>query len=75
MRWIRAIETEVAALNGYATWTLVKRLPVGTTILRSLWVFYRRRDNKRQVIAHKACLVAQGSQEKKNLYCHDISSP
>eukprot|EP00124_Ichthyophonus_hoferi_P005175 Ihof_evm2s691 gene=Ihof_evmTU2s691 len=74
MQWFKTMSMGLFAINEYSTWTLVPK-PINTKILCSLWVLHCKRNSEKKVVFHKARLVAQGSQENKNIDYHNVSSP
>ncbi|KAJ3507985.1 hypothetical protein NMY22_g16757 [Coprinellus aureogranulatus] len=64
--WLGAVQEELGTLKKMGTWEL-KDLPEGRDAVGCKWVFTRKKDEKGQVVRHKARLVAQGFSQKPGM--------
>jgi hypothetical protein len=65
-KWEVAIKEELDQLEEMKTWELVD-LPEGREPIGCKWVFDRKRDEKGEIVHHKARLVAQGFTQKPGI--------
>ena len=57
--WLAAIENELAQIERFGTWEIIEA-PSDANIIKSRYVFRRKRDATGKVVKHKARLVAKG---------------
>jgi Reverse transcriptase (RNA-dependent DNA polymerase) len=62
-KWEVAIKEELDQLEKTKTWELMD-LPEGCEPIGNKWVFVQKRDESRDIVKHKARLVAQGFSQK-----------
>src|SRR5258708_5676071 len=65
-RFMEAAQDEVDSLVENCTWVLVPR-PQGQKVLDGKWVLTRKRDEKGQVVRHKARWVARGFMQQEGI--------
>lgn len=71
-KWKQAMEVEMKALTENDTWISVDK-PKNCDIIDCKWVFKRKKDEKGNIVSHKARLVARGF--KQDLSLSEIYSP
>jgi hypothetical protein len=59
LEWKKAIDEEMQSHNYNGTWKLIER-PKNATLIKTKWVFKRKRDVNGKLLRHKARLVAKG---------------
>ena len=64
--WEKAIDEELTQHDTLKTWELVD-LPPGRKAIGNKWVFVRKRDERGDVVKHKARLVIQGFSQKPGI--------
>lgn len=73
-QWKRAIEDELNSMYKNNVWTLVK-LPEGMNLVDNKWVFKVKRNEKGEIIRHKARLVARGFSQVKGFDYNETYAP
>ena len=73
-RWLEAMEREMESLCQNEVWTLVDS-PVHQKVIGSKWVFKCKVNASGDVERYKACLVAQGYNQKQGLDYKETFSP
>lgn len=72
--WHVAMDEEITTLRDREVFKQVKR-PKNHKVLGNRWVFTRKRNDKGQVVRHRARLVAQGFAQNKGSDYQDIYAP
>ena len=57
--WLKAMQKEMTSITENQTWSL-EDMPPGHRAIGLKWVFKLKRNEKEEVVKHKACLVAKG---------------
>ncbi|XP_073811779.1 uncharacterized protein [Musca autumnalis] len=73
-QWRQAMKSEYQSLMQNNTWTLVN-LPPGVKPIKCKWVIKRKRDERGNVIKHKARLVIKGCSQKQGIDFQETYSP
>jgi hypothetical protein len=73
-QWEAGIREELATLQMAGTWELTD-LPPGANFVGSKWVFQAKKDAARNIVHHKARLVAQGFSQVPGVDFFDTYAP
>jgi len=73
-QWEKGIKEKLDQLEGLGMWKLVDR-PRGVNVVGSKWVFRVKRNTSREVVRHKARLVAQGFSQVPGIDYFDTYTP
>ncbi|MBW0465949.1 hypothetical protein O181_005664 [Austropuccinia psidii MF-1] len=72
--WIKSINNEIGSIEENNVWIPVK-IPPGSNVLASTWVFCEKEDQFSNVVHHKACLCVQGYAQKEEIDYHNTFAP
>jgi hypothetical protein len=72
--WRRAMEEELSSIHDNKTWTLTT-LPSGHKAIGLKWVFKLKKDNKGEVVKHKARLVGKGYIQRQGIDLEEVFAP
>ncbi|KAE9283969.1 hypothetical protein PR003_g26983 [Phytophthora rubi] len=73
-KWVEALYNEFGELIRNNTWELVER-PKGAKVLKSKWVFVRKRSARGEVVRHRARITIKGCQQKYGLDYWETYAP
>lgn len=72
--WIKAMKTELDAIERNNTWYLVD-LPTGKKLIGLKWVFKVKKDSEGRIVKYKARLVARGFVQKQGIDFEEVFAP
>lgn len=73
-KWYDAMRDEIKIMEERNVWKLVEK-PPKTKVLGNRWVYSIKRDDKGNIVRHKARLVAQGFAQKYGTDYNEVFSP
>lgn len=73
-KWGEAMDQEMQVMYDREVWDLVKP-PENAQVLGNRWVYTLKRNEKNEIVRHKARLVAQGFNQIKGLNYDEVFSP
>lgn len=71
---VKAMESEIDAIERNKTWKLVE-LPPGAKPIGLKWVYKLKRDTDRKILKHKARLVVKGYVQKQGIDFEEVFAP
>jgi hypothetical protein len=74
VNWKKVMLDEMGSIEQNQTWTLVS-LPPGHKAIGLKWIFKLKRDEKGEIIKHKARLVARGYVQKQGVDYDEVFAP
>ena len=72
--WLKAMQEEMTSITENKTWSLEDMSP-GHRDIGLKWVFKLKRNEKGEVVKHKACLVAKGYVQKQGVDFEEVFTP
>nr|GEX52821.1 ribonuclease H-like domain, reverse transcriptase, RNA-dependent DNA polymerase [Tanacetum cinerariifolium] len=73
-KWIEAMKVKLDSINRNNTWELTT-LPTGHKAIGLKWVFKTKKDANRDIIKHKAILVAKGYIQQHGIDFEEVFAP
>ncbi|KAK7341990.1 hypothetical protein VNO80_24931 [Phaseolus coccineus] len=73
-KWIDAMNEEMKSMNDNDVWDLIE-LPKCSKPIGCKWIFKTKRDSNGNIERYKACLVAKGFTQKKDIDYKETFSP
>ena len=72
--WLKAMQEEMTSITENQTWSL-EDMPPGHRAIGIKWVFKLKRNEKGEVVKHKAHLVAKGYVQKQRVDFEEVFAP
>lgn len=73
--WNEAIKFELASLEKWKVFGQIVQTPDNVKPVGNKWVFVRKRNEKNEIVRHKARLVAQGFSQRPGIDYDETYSP
>ncbi|XP_074322754.1 uncharacterized protein LOC141659724 [Apium graveolens] len=73
-KWIKAMKLEIDSVEKNNTWRLTE-LPPGRKAIDLKWVYKTKRDANREIIKHKARILAKGYVRKQGIDSEEVFAP
>ena len=73
-QWLKAMESEMKALQEHSTWTLVD-MPPDKKAIGCKWIFRIKRDPSGKIVKYKARLVAEGFTQRAGIDFSETFAP